>query len=126
MRTHRLSHFYGLSLSTQLIFVSILIFPALYYQEECGHDRSHNLGDDDREPNAVEVEEYRQYQHRRDLKNEGSQEGDYRRDETVIEGGEESRAPDGNAREEEGEGVNIEAVDGHIEEPLVVADEDLR
>lgn len=106
-----------------MYFHSIPIFPSHSHGEGDGHDCRHQLGNNEGDPDAVRAPDEREKHDRGDLKDEGTQKRDRRRDRAVVEGGEKSRSEDGDAAEQKGEGIEEKSAQGKAVECGIVAHE---
>mgnify|MGYP006972083268 CR=1 FL=1 len=89
-----------------------MIFFAAGDPEGNCHETCQQLGDGNRKPDAVRAEPQRKRYNGDDLKNNGLEERDYWRDETVVQRREERRAVHAETVQEEREGKESEPPDG--------------
>ena len=89
-----------------------MIFFAAGDPEENCPETCQQLGDGNRKPDAVRAEPQRKRYNGDDLKNNGLEERDYWRDETVVQCREERRAVHAETVQEEREGKESETPDG--------------
>ena len=95
-----------------------------FSQEEADRDQqSQGLGDHDGQPDAIHPQYQGQEQHGGHLEQQGTQEGDAGGDGTVAQGSEEGGAEDVEAHQQEGQGVEPQAVAGEGEQLRVIAHE---
>ena len=89
-----------------------MIFFAAGDPEGNCYEKCQQLGDGNRKPDTVRAEPQRKCYNGDDLKNNGLEERDYGRDETVVQRREECRAVHAETVQEEREGKESETPDG--------------
>ena len=102
-----------------------MIFLFLDNEKQRAKGDRHGFRNDNRHPNAVNVEYERKQKNCRDLKDKRSYKGNDGGGETIAKRGEKSRAENGKAHQGEGNGEDAEARDGEIKKRGVLAYEDL-
>ena len=102
-----------------------MVLPFEFHKAEGGHANCQELCHDNRQPNAVQIQDQGQKKHRSHLEQKEAQEGQGRRNQSVVEGGEERRCEDVDAQCQEADGIEPQTSDRHFQKSLVVACKDL-
>ena len=97
------------------LFLCVMVFFAEFDEANCGQHQRGQLRRHHRPPDAVQSPNKGQQHHGRDLADECPDEGDHGGNEAVIKSREHGTGEHIEAAEQEGQGIDPEAPDGHVE-----------